>query len=446
MTAWESRHDDDGVILVISAIVLIVFIGMAAFVVDLTLKSQSRQFLWNTADSAALAGASQLPDDPAGAAALAFQYALENDPELAGSLVATYRCLVADANGDGQPDPAEVPAKCNPGPDVGMTAPPWVCEDGQCVAVCVPADGDTCNTLVMELKKTVDYAFAPAVGVFEGETGVLSAACRGLCGSPLTGPLDLMLIIDRTTSMSDADLANAKQASLALLDYLNPSQQSVGLAAINAGNPSNRCVGQFPASGGVWRLVGLSDDYKDTLTLDIDGDGTLDLDGTSSLVSIVQCLQKQTGTDLGSPIRDATYGQPDSLGHLLSSGRPGVKKAIILLSDGEATRPGSNPCQYALDMASIAKGAGVEMFTIGFGIAGKDCSDASGTYATASVSQLLAAMASGGADDDCANEAVENADGDNFFCAPKSSDLSGVFIAAASQLSSGSALVDLPGN
>ncbi|NNF09251.1 MAG: VWA domain-containing protein [Acidimicrobiia bacterium] len=442
MNAWESRHDEDGVILVISAIVLIIFIGMAAFVVDLTLKSQSRQFLWNTADSAALAGASQLPDDPAGAAALAFQYALENDPELAGDLVATYRCLVADANGDGQPDPLEVPAKCNPGADFGMTAPPWVCADGQCSAVCDPGEGDTCNTIVMEVKKTVEYAFAPAVGVFEGETGVLSAACRGLCASPLTGPLDLMVIIDRTTSMRtppDA-LPNAKSAVLALLDYLNPSQQSVGLAAINAGNLSNGACSDVGGSN--WVLVGLSDDYKDTLNYDFDLDGTNDLDSTSSLVSTTRCLDYITGTDLGNPVRAAAN-------YLTTGGRPGVKKAIILLSDGQAVKPDAQPnhCQYAEDMAAVAKAQGVEMFTIGFGIAGKDCEDASGAYVSGgdSVSQLLARMASGGAGDQCSNPAVENSDGDNFFCAPKSSDLSSVFIAAASQLSSGSALVQLPG-
>ena len=59
------------------------------------------------------------------------------------------------------------------------------------------------------VEKTIDYAFAPAIGVDEGETEVLSAACRGTCGGPITGPLDLILIIDRTTSMSDDDLANA---------------------------------------------------------------------------------------------------------------------------------------------------------------------------------------------------------------------------------------------
>lgn len=428
--AWARRNDDDGVILVLSALILVLFIAIAAFVIDITLQSQSRQALWNSADASVLAGASQLPDDPDAAADLASKFALKNDPSLDGELVTTYRCLVADAGG-GVPDATNIGTVCDPGPDAD-----WVCEDGKCASVCVPADGDTCNTVVLEVRKSIDYTFAPAIGVDQGETGVLSAACRGACGGPITGPLELILIIDRTTSMSDADLANAKTASRALLTALDPSLQRVGLAGINAGDPTNSCVGKLPDSGGEWLLVGLSSNYQNA-------DGSLN--GGSSLVSTINCLEKQTGTDLGSPIKDEAYGQRDALSHLLTFGRPGVKQAIILLSDGAATHPGANPCQYAEDMAAAAKARGVEMFTIGFGITGKSCGDAGGDYTSTGlgVSQLLAAMASGGAGDNCA-AGGENSDGDNFFCEPKSGDLSKVFLAAASQLVSGASLVELP--
>ena len=43
--AWNRCNDDDGVILVLSAVVLILFMAIAAFVIDLTLQSQSRQAL-----------------------------------------------------------------------------------------------------------------------------------------------------------------------------------------------------------------------------------------------------------------------------------------------------------------------------------------------------------------------------------------------------------------
>lgn len=440
------QADEQGAILPLAGLLIIVLFTMAAIGVDLSLMSQRRQDLWNSADAAALAGASQLPDDPVEAERLARLYAENNDSDLATGLGVTFRCLVGDRNNDGQPDVADVPASCDPGPGVPVTAPPYVCDGGVCAVTCDAAVPDSkCNTIVLEADKTVPYNFAPIIGIDEGTTEVRSAACRGTCGGAASGPVDLIMVIDRTTSMSDSDLANAKAAALAVLDLFDPSLHHVGLAAINAGNPSNSCEGLFPDSGGSWLLVGLSSDYKDTLTIDIDGDGTLDLDDTSPLVDTIQCMQKKTGTDLGSPIKDEVYGQPDALGELLANGRPGVKMGIIFMSDGEAVRPAARPnhCQYAEDMASDAKAAGVEIFTIGFGIGSKDCNDDSGTYSPAPVAQLLAAMATGPSDDNCLSGS-ENSDGDHFFCEPASGDLTDVFVAAASQFAAGSGLVYLP--
>lgn len=449
LSRWARRFkaEEQGAILPMAGLVLIVIFTMAAIGVDLSLMSQRRQDLWNSADAAALAGASQLPDDAVEAERLARLYAENNDAELATGLDVTFRCLVGDRDNDGQPDAADIPSSCDPGPAVPVTAPPYVCDGGICAVTCdASLPGNQCNTIVLEADKMVPYNFAPLIGIDEGATEVRSAACRGTCGGSAAGPVDLIMIIDRTTSMSDSDLQNAKNAALSVLDFFNPSLHHVGLAGINAGNPSNLCEGQFADSGGTWLIVGLSNDYKDTLTLDLDGNGSLDLDGTSTLVSTIQCLNKKTGTDLGSPIHDTTYGQPDALGELLANGRPGVKKGIILLSDGGAHDPNAvaNPCQYADDMAADAKAAGVEIFTIGFGIGSKSCSsDSSGGFASAPVAQLLASMATGPTDDNCV-AGGENSDGDHFFCEPASSDLTDVFVAAASQFAAGSSLIYLP--
>jgi len=156
--AWTSiGREDDGALLVTFAFLLIILMGLAALAIDSTLLSQGRQQLWNTADAAALAGASQLPDDGLAAESVAMKFALDNEPGLAGAVGVTFRCLVSDADGNGQPDPLDVGSACDPGPDVGMSAPPWVCDDGRCAAPCVPADGDTCNTIVLETDKTVDF-------------------------------------------------------------------------------------------------------------------------------------------------------------------------------------------------------------------------------------------------------------------------------------------------
>ena len=122
------------------------------------------------------------------------------------------------------------------------------------------------------------------------------------------------------------------------------------------------------------------------------------------------------------------------------------ERTIILLSDGAAHDPNSvsNPCEYAFDRAADAKAAGVEIFTIGFGIGSKSCSsDSSGPFDSAPVAQLLAAMATGPTDDNCVSGG-ENSDGDNFFCEPASADLTDVFLSAASQFADGSSLIYLP--
>ncbi|MGI9649197.1 MAG: VWA domain-containing protein [Acidimicrobiia bacterium] len=133
--------------------------------------------------------------------------------------------------------------------------------------------------------------------------------------------------------------------------------------------------------------------------------------------------------------------------HLLNNGRSGVKKGIILLSDGAANEPDPerNPCRYAIDMANKAKGAGIEIFTIGFGVQGDTCQRDSGVYAGATVTRVLAGMASNSVDN-CfgVNPDAENTDGDHFFCEPKDGDLSDIFLQAAAQFVQGSKLVQLP--
>ena len=137
----ERVERDEGAILVLSAVLLILLFALAALAVDITLKSTDRQQLWNSSDAAALAGASQLPDGLL-AESEATTYALSNDADLAGSLTTTFRCLVSDRDNNGSPDANEVPGACDPGPDVPASGPPWVCANGICTAPCVPADGD----------------------------------------------------------------------------------------------------------------------------------------------------------------------------------------------------------------------------------------------------------------------------------------------------------------
>lgn len=447
-----ARRDEDGAILVLTAFVILLLFVLAAIAVDLSFMSQRRQNLWNSADAAALAGASQLPDSATDAETLARSYAVANDADLSSGLDVTFRCVVGDRDGDGQPDLADIPHACDPGISVPRFAPPFVCDEGICVAPCDPADITAkCNTIVLEADKEVPYNFAPVIGIDEGNTTVKSAACRGSCGGIAVAPVDLILVLDRTGSMG-SELSNAKDAALAVLELYDPAVQHVGLALLGASRDGDKCDTQLPQDGGDWLTVGLSSDYK----IDTDGDGDLELNPASEIVQVINCISHSgQGTNLGSPIKDQAFSQPDALTELQTNGRAGVRKGIILMSDGQANEPGGGntpdppgynnlECRYAVDMAADAKAAGVEIYTIGFGVSGKFCNDDTGSYTSASVGELLADMASGPTDNNCDIPAIENTDDDHLFCQPASGDLSDVFIAAATSFAAGSQLIYLP--
>ncbi|MFN2145096.1 MAG: hypothetical protein ACK2T7_07065, partial [Anaerolineales bacterium] len=168
------------------------------------------------------------------------------------------------------------------------------------------------------------------------------------------------------------------------------------------------------------------------------------------LAQMILCLEADGYTNLGSPIFDQEYGQPNALMELLNSGRD-VPKAIIMLSDGAANRPNENSaCRYANDMAQIAKNHGVEIFTIGYGIESDRCSrNETGIFDRMRVTDLLASMATDSADDEghCETQSeidAENADGDHFLCQPRGGDLESVFRIAATALSTSVKLVQYP--
>ncbi|MGZ5128003.1 MAG: vWA domain-containing protein, partial [Actinomycetota bacterium] len=199
---------------------------------------------------------------------------------------------------------------------------------------------------------------------------------------------------------------------------------------------TNKCIANpiqnYPAVGRMWQITGFSTDYKTSSGA---------INPSSDLVAKINCLQRATNltsvtptgsghTDLGDPMATAAS-------ILLSDGRADVPDVIIFMTDGEANQPKNNqPCQYAVTRGTSAETAGINVYTIGYGVASARCSyDTLGTYRNAYASRSLADMASGGATDNlpggCAT--TENTDGDNYFCESGSADLEPVFrlIAAA---------------
>lgn len=414
----------------------------AMIAIDLGTYVYERQQLEVAVDSAALAGGLELPESGINARSKALEYIALNDSDVNPSDVSTtFRCLVGDRDGNGLPDPVDLPGVCDPG--IGAL---FSCDGGLCLSTCAFLGSNRCNVLVVSATKEVPLFFTNLLGMPPIYITVSrNGACKGFCGNAPNTPLDVIIIIDRSGSMSNQDLSDAKAGARAVLEIFDPQYQHVGLAVLGAGNPSNPCTDRHPGSGGEWLVVGLSSDYKNS-------DGSLNT--SSELVSTINCLgQSSQGTDLGSPLNDDEYGAPDALTELLNSTRD-VKQGIIYMSDGAANEPDplpgpDNPCGYALTQALLVKNQDIEIFTIGYGIQNEFCNDDSGTYDNQYATVLLADMATDSADDHghCANTAAinaENNDGDHFLCQAKGSDLKIVFVSAASALAPGIRLIGDP--
>jgi hypothetical protein len=436
----ERLADEGGAVVVLFALILTVLFGAVAFTVDLSRLFHERQVLQNAVDFGALAGAQDMPVQGSAqasiAAAEALRVTLDNAPDLTATAVAiNFRCLVGDRNGDGAPDLEDVPYVC--GPVTGTwAAGEWRTRRARSSHACNPYAGDKCNTIVVQTSEVVDYAFAPVIGIDQGSTGAVNAAsCKGSCGAARS-PLDVVIVFDRTASMTPADLANAKNGALSVLDFYQSSQQYVGLVGLPYHNPANPCLVRstqtYPNVGNAWRLVGLSSDYDRA-------DGTPN--PASRLIQMINCLQLPPSgmsvtpsgaghTDLGDPMQTAAS-------MLSTEGRSTVPDVVIFFTDGEANQPRFNqPCTYATTRAAAAKAAGVEVFTIAYGVAGARCTqDTAGTYRNAWATTFLSAMATDSIDDAPGGCGInENKDGDHYFCESGSGDLEPVFrqVAAAS--------------
>lgn len=437
-----------GQIIVMAALLAVVIAGIGALALDLGFLMRERQSVQNAVDAAALAGASLLPDDGVGAEALALQYAKKNNPALDASKASvSFRCLVGDRNNDGVADPGDIPGVCDP-----KTNASWKVKNGLAVSPCVPSTGGKCNVLVVTAQNTQTFYLAPALGIKEGSTGsVNAAACRGACGGPPSGPVDVVLVNDRTGSMSSADIANVKAADRAVLALYDPKLQHVALGLLGPSNTGTNCSGsnspakvagasssQYATAN--WVPVGLSGVGAPVNEAYLNANGTLN---TSSLiVKAINCFNtSSTGTNLSTPMKKAKE-------YVLANGRAGVKKGIIFMTDGTPNFSGAGTasdytCLAAFNEAQAAKTAGIEIFTIGFGVSSGDtCPDSTGAYKSKSVTKALADMATTSIDNGC--NTAENTDQDHFFCAPRTEDLTTIFQSAASALAGGSRLVSLP--
>jgi hypothetical protein len=392
------HRGEHGQVVVLFAPMLLIFAVAGWMVVDVGSAFAARRSIQRTVDIMALAGAQELPANPTLARAKALEWATRN----------------------------------------GLSSPPYtitVTTDNTCYNTDPLDDPAVIDSMTTVVTRPADQFFSRVFGISAYTVGAKAKACWG--GANI--PVDLEIIIDRSSSMSAADMTNAKDAAKSILTLFDPTMQHVAFGVLG---PSLTAAGSLCTGANVggfglpagsvttppansWAPVAFSSDFKTGAVLN----------NSSVLVKTINCLtQSSVGTNLTMPVSAAQT-------LLTTTGRAGVKKGIIFMTDGAANQAGTNPCKQANTAATAAKAAGIEIFMIGFGVDAEVCNSSSGengtsVYNNQIVTKLLADMATASLDDhnhcaSTADQTAENADGDHFFCAPKTADLTPVFRQAA---------------
>lgn len=224
------------------------------------------------------------------------------------------------------------------------------------------------------------------------------------CGSQ---PVDLVLMLDRTASVSSTARNNERDAANSLLSTL---------ATLDVGHRVS--IGRFGNS-----------------TSEIVSGGDLQVISPANLATIqalvTTALSSSSGnTNLVSAINT-------SQAQLVSNGIPANPDVIVLISDGEANVGGSTGVsagQAANNAATVAKATGTRIITVAYDSSGNSTSDVNGRA-------LLAQIATQPSDDDTVGTVsdternTENADGDDFFIAPTAEGVNQVFAQVSQTLS-----------
>ena len=227
----------------------------------------------------------------------------------------------------------QIPSTCNPGVTnyTPGTATGIRCNTVICAIPCRVGAAAKCNTIEVRANKPVDYGFAPVIGIDEGNTGsVASAACKGACGSESPNPMDIVVMADRTASMSDPNRLAMQNAIMNMLLTMTPSMHYVALGTLHksrTGSYSGSCRTEAVSlpnplpwgkdasdyvTQGTWIPVTMRDDYLTSAA-------TPTANTSSPLYQGVNCLPQSAtgefGTHLGGALKGAArnlMGNPSS--------------------------------------------------------------------------------------------------------------------------------------
>ncbi len=411
----RDKRSERGATAVLFAMLTVVLLGFAAFGVDVAQQVSRKHLLISQLDAAATAGAYQLGNGGgiSGAVTSAQSYFTQNGSGAIDPSNVDFWCVIArKLDGNNQPlNPAmaadyQIPTRatgsgvCNP--DAVSASTIWrqseyqnrvrgwdgrqfsmTCSQTLCAVPCALNAGPgnnwnagtsvynnreiQCNTMRVGAEEDVPFSFAPVLGVDEGSTGSqVSVACAGSCGEVAPNPLDVVVVADRTLSMS-ANRDDLVDGIESMLQVMTPEQQYVALGAIG---PSTRtrtnsenysCNSSWgglvypssnpsTASTGSWIPISFKKDYLGSA----DSNGVRRLNTSSKLTQAVDCLDStagdsnlgRTGTELAAPLKQAARyvlgksGDENNIAALGGASRSGeVQQVIIFETDGEPQEP-----------------------------------------------------------------------------------------------------------
>lgn len=333
------RGRERGAVAVILAICMVVVMVGAALGFDIAKLAYERQALRAAIDAAAQAGSYALPDAVA-ARNDAKDYALRSAPDLnlnRDQVIVQLYCAVSVKAGTTLPDESQVPGICNPGSGWSRGQAATGCNSEMCLLPC--ADNGSCNTIKVSYEKTVQFMFGPVINIPTGSTGaVSSAACRGVCGKITPNPMNVVVMADRTYSMSSTAVGDLKTGLRNMLTSMTRQHQFVAFGTIHK-SITQTVSGQSCLTGvaandddlytadsyttttdrwgrttttlndskrfkGTWVPVGYSSDYTTGSTQT----NNLALNTSSTLVKSINCLQHKDngiGTQLASALKGA---------------------------------------------------------------------------------------------------------------------------------------------
>lgn len=252
------RDTERGVSAVILAISMTVMMGAAAIGFDIAQLYYAKQMVRNAVDAAAQVGAAQLPTDGTATyrnnlSSAIQQMASLNYSDIAASgpnaVVVKFLCVVSNTSGTASvasPNLAQIPYTCNPGsPGTGYDSASVKCSASSCAIPCDDAT-DICNAVQVSYTKKVAFVFAPAINIPYGTTGaVTTVSCRGTCGGQAApNPMNVVVMADRTPSMSSSQLDGMKTGISGMLAAMNQSQQYVAFGALGISATSTSTNGK----------------------------------------------------------------------------------------------------------------------------------------------------------------------------------------------------------